>query len=308
MLSCFKWAVQAGGGGMASYVWEGKLPGGVGVKLPSAFVAHVYSRGMIRECLQKAPRPVDCTRVGASAGQPAITAEVVTVDAPEVGYPQGDSNGCIVCSTASALLYIGATVAAQTTHRLLSQSLDLPHGANRVTFVRHQCWMLLQPEWQSCRLSWSQRMNIHGFHSVSALLAAAAPGSVTVLQLLDSCDFPNHCVAVIDGWIFDPNRPFALPAVGDIALRAALDTSCLGTATFVGVLGGFQLVPPTSTDASRVKRAAEWPTADEGSSKASRMEEALLSCSACCESKPIGMFSANQLRKKAKRRCKECIP
>ena len=293
---------------MASYVWEGKLPGGVGVKLPSAFVAHVYSRGMIRECLQKAPRPVDCTRVGASAGQPAITAEVVTVDAPEVGYPQGDSNGCIVCSTASALLYIGATVAAQTTHRLLSQSLDLPHGANRVTFVRHQCWMLLQPEWQSCRLSWSQRMNIHGFHSVSALLAAAAPGSVTVLQLLDSCDFPNHCVAVIDGWIFDPNRPFALPAVGDIALRAALDTSCLGTATFVGVLGGFQLVPPTATDASRVKRPAEWPTADEGSSKASCMEEALLSCSACCESKPAGMFSANQLRKKANRRCKECIP
>ena len=80
--------------------------------LPPAFVAHVFSRSMIRECLQKAPRPVDCTRVGASADQPAI-AEVVTVGAPEVGYPQGDSNACVVCTAASALLYVGAQVAAQ---------------------------------------------------------------------------------------------------------------------------------------------------------------------------------------------------
>lgn len=310
-LSCFvelqAVAGEAGGRGVASHTWEGILPGGAGVPLPPAFVAHVFSRSMIRECLQKAPRPVDCTRVGASADQPA-TAEVVTVGAPEVGYPQSDSNACVVCTAASALLYVGAQAAAQAIYGLKSQSLKLQAGANRVTFVRHQSRKLLQPEWQSCNLRWGQRMDgpAHSFASVSALLATA-PGSVIVLQLLDSSGFPNHCVAVIDGWIFDTNKSHALPAAGDGALRAALDASCLGGATFVGVLGGFQLTPPIAAAASRgVKRAVEWPSTHEGDSKASCLEEALLSCSACCEGKPVGMFSASQLRKKAKRRCKGC--
>ena len=66
-------------------------------------------------------------------------------------------------------------------------------------------------------------------------------------------------------------------------------------------------VPPAVASKCDRKRTAESPATGESSAKAARLEGELLACSSCLELKPKAGFSGNQLGKKAKRRCRECV-
>lgn len=140
---------------------------------------------------------------------------------------------CAVYSLASAVEHAGDPASATTIAAWAAKSLKLATGTDRLQWVQTRCHKQLQPDWSARRLRDMQEL------SVAALLALlrAGDGIVTVLQIEDSEGDPRHCVGVCGEWLFDPNKPYAVP-LG----VSGLDECCLGGATFAKAHAGFQLV------------------------------------------------------------------
>ena len=220
------------------YEWYGILPGPGGGRfpLPEDYLESAgFSRNLIRECKEKSPETVDCTKQGTSAssdGKRVLTSASATAGVgPEVRFPQGGNDYCLAYSCASAVFAAGDPKNAATIKLLAAPSLELPTGTNRIKWVQTECLERLQPQWQIRKLKLGGQV----FNPLSLL---GTPGVVTVMQVEDSKGFINHCIAVYDGWIFDANKPHAVPLSPE-----GLDACCLGGAHFKRVLAGFRLVP-----------------------------------------------------------------
>jgi hypothetical protein len=212
------------------------------MQLPYAYVSRAgFSRSFLKICIESAPLPQDCTVVGAAesslggmwGGVPASA--TVVVGPPSIQYPQGEEEACAVCCVASALHHWGETAAASMIFGLKACSLQLPRGESRVEWLKLKCSML-QPAVQRRKFTSLELLN------VPALLEFLQSASgVVVMQIRDSSRFIGHCIAAVDGWLFDPNKPHALQLSAK-----SLDDCCLRDATFVSVVKGFRLehLPP----------------------------------------------------------------
>ena len=130
-------------------------------------------------------------------------------------------------------------------------------------WLKGQCRVRLQPAWQPRKIK-----NAMEFDPLSLLGAADREDRVTVLQLVDSSGFPNHCVAIANGWIFDTNKQRALPLC-----EIGLDACCLGDARFKHVLAGFHLVRsahPRASSPTKRQQGAENGSPNSPKSKKAR--------------------------------------
>jgi len=144
--------------------------------------------------------------------------------------------------------YAGDTKAAALIYSMATPSVKQPAGVNRVKWVTNECVAKLRPGWRTLS---KPLKNVQQMGKVDLLALLATPAVVTVVQLEDSEGNIRHCVAACGGWLFDPNKPRALPLDAN-----GLDACCLDDATFVKAYAGFQLV--RNLDAQAVpKRSAE---------------------------------------------------
>ena len=274
------------------YEWIGIVSGGDGKRMPllSSYVATVFAPAKLREAetradaaaaagKQKRPKPVDVSDVGAAgpstsrrktglapasavkttAGVGAFapasaTVATAVVGAPEVRFQQGDKDYCIAYSAASAMHHAGDKKAASVIYQLAAPSLKQPVGVNRVKWVQQECRNQLQPGWLSKPLR-----NVQQMSKVDLLALLATPDVITVIQLEDSGGNIRHCVAAHGDWLFNPNKPCAVPLDA-----SGLDDCCLDDATFVKAYASFQLV--RNSDAQAVPKR---PLSECGSPNAS---------------------------------------
>ena len=280
--------------GVNGYCWTGKLEGGIGMELPHCVLETIgFSRGMLRCCMQSPAKPQDCTRVGAAApmgSRCALTSlPSLAVANPVVQYQQGTEEACVTCCAASALWYLEDCASAQSIHRLTQKMLLLPPSINRVEWVRRECNQQLQSSWMVLSLP-------RDFDPFCE--DALADYDAVVIQLLDSQLNLRHCIALTcDGWLFNSNRPRALPLS-----RSGLDECCLGGASFSSVYDGFALVRT-----SACKRAGNGTVSGDSKRSRHRPPPQEHMCMGCKAHKPRNDFSKNQLAKGSRARCSVCV-
>ena len=250
--------------------WCGIVAGGNGLKirLPSSYIKHICDPGPIAEAVKRSknadhkqrPKPVLVTRVGAAEtrsmrkracgedsdvrlsahgaasvfstvssthGAASVFSTVTTEGAPQVHYQQGDQDFCLTYCVASALHCAGDEKGASMIASLAEASVGAD-VTDRVNWVTDKCAAKLQPQWRTLSKPLKRTFALSKPDLVALL---ATPNDVFVVQIEDSDKNISHCVAAYNGWLFDSNKPRAVPLDA-----AGLDACCLQepgrTATF----------------------------------------------------------------------------
>ena len=243
------------------YEWRGFRRLGHGFRLPEAYLAAAFSEATLAECRRLAPAKVDCSRVGASAaaGVSRLHASSSADDsAPlrSLPFPNRFQSGglelCVAYATAGGVDLLGDAANADWIGELGAPSLDLPPGESRVEFVRTKCMETLQPTYTMKRLRSPLQL------SLAQVLAPPAADVVVVYRIIDSHEFPDHCLATVAdaqgaGWICDMNHASYLPLTA-----ANLDACCISEGScFAGVKEGYTLArqpPPPAKQKTKRKR------------------------------------------------------
>ena len=174
-------------------------------------VSDVGAAGSSSSCRNRVLAPASAVKTTAGVGPPpgasaSATVATAVVGAPEVRFPQGDKDYCVAYSAVSVVYFQGDRKAAAVIYQLAAPSLKQPVGVNRVKWVKNECAQRLRP-----RLCTRKLPNVQQMSKVDLLALLAAPDVVTVIQLEDSNGNIRHCVAAYGGWLFDPNKPCAVP-------------------------------------------------------------------------------------------------
>lgn len=142
---------------------------------------------------------------------------------PVVCFRQGDVDGCVPYSAASALVHAAAVDTRGLPFAPSIADLQSPSDPNALksvlVFVNQHV-----AGWQA-----------HKLHKHDPL-ANPSPDPI-VLQLEDSDGDRSHAVTTLGEWIFDANKTNAVPLT-----KAGLDACCLGKATYKGVVRAVRLV------------------------------------------------------------------
>ena len=253
-----------------------------GVRLPGDYLeVATYSRSVLRQCMDLAPKPVGCARPEAamppSEASLAMVAAAAAGGAPAVGFRSARKPFCLPFGTASALLAADDATAANALAALAPRLAALPPYEDRMAWLSERCNQQLQPAWTTRAVRSAEQL------SCESLLEAARSCSdrshVLVLQLRDSRGFLDHWYAAASTPTPSATTPITshshhLARRGVVAShdahalascrarsvavwnvwifdsnlthalplsRAGLDACCLGDATFGGVVGAFQL-------------------------------------------------------------------
>ena len=293
------------------FKWAGILQGGHKMPLPVAYVKKQFSAKFANQCMETSPKTQGCIKAGQHApSEPCgglagpsslATASLATVFVgrpPAMVHTQGKVDACVVCSVAGVLEYFEDRSSAKKIIALKAESLQLEEGA-AVQWIKKNCRnQLISSSWIVHSLK-----DAANFDPVAFKPAEAFPGAVavaTIIRLRDSDNAGTHVVAMADGWLFDPNKPYAV----ELQQGAGLDACCIGKGcSFRKVAEGFHLVR-----GSTPRKRKPQPGDDQGAPPSKQPCLQVATCSQCHAEKPRGEFSGRQLKASAaKRRCKSCV-
>jgi hypothetical protein len=212
-------------------IWQGMLDNGTVMNLEEGFMTDNFSEQFLNECRKLGenkfvPIPTGSKRSSIMQIYPSLHCE----GAPKVKYMQGNTDGCVFRSLASAFHCTELPSLLQAANILVMRSNKFSGGVKCLNKARdivekHVFW--LRAKRIRKKFNWEKDVTKYMF----------------VLGVIrDSHNSQQHAVTIFRNWIFDSNEPFALPLDKknlDICTWNVCDGKVIADSLFVNFCGGW---------------------------------------------------------------------